>query len=509
MTSQPEKPTTLSGAPLLFAALALALSNFMVVLDTTIANVSVPHISGGIGVSPDQGTWIITSYSVAEAVCVPLTGFLTARFGSVKLFIGALIGFAIFSMLCGVSTTLGEIVVFRLGQGFCGGPLMPLTQTLLMRVFPKERHGQALGLWSMTTVTAPIFGPILGGILSDDWSWHWIFFINLPVAIACISGAYVLLRPVETALRPAKIDRIGLGLMVLWIAALQVMLDLGHDRDWFHNSFIVSLAVIAVIGFALFCAWEVTEAEPAVDLRVFRHRGFAASVVALGFAFGTFFTSAVLIPQWLQGYLGYTATWAGYATAFTGVTAVIASPIVGKLSTKVDPRKLVSFGILWLGASTLLRVHWNSSADFWSLALPQLLQGVGLPFFFIPITALGLGAVKEEELASAAGLMSFLRTMSGAVGTSIATTAWDDDTRVARSELVSKLQTGDVSTSLQNQGFGLEQVRGLVEQLTNNEATALATNHIFLVSAFVFFFAAALIWAAPRPVRKVAPGAAH
>jgi DHA2 family multidrug resistance protein len=509
MSSQQDQPTTLSGAPLLFAALALALSNFMVVLDTTIANVSVPHISGGIGVSPDQGTWIITSYSVAEAVCVPLTGFLTARFGSVKLFIGALIGFAIFSMLCGISTTLGEIVVFRLGQGFCGGPLMPLTQTLLMRIFPRERHGQALGLWSMTTVTAPIFGPILGGVLSDDWSWHWIFFINLPVAIGCIVGAYILLRPIETALKPARIDRIGLGLMVLWIAALQVMLDLGHDRDWFHNSFIVSLAVIAVIGFALFCAWELTEAHPAVDLRVFRHRGFAASVVALGFAFGTFFTSAVLIPQWLQGYLGYTATWAGYATAFTGVSAVIASPIVAKLSVKVDPRKLVSFGILWLGATTLLRTHWNSGADFWSLALPQLLQGAGLPFFFIPITSLGLGAVNDDEIASAAGLMSFLRTMSAAIGTSIATTAWDDDTRVARSELVSKLHSSDVSTSLQDRGFSMAQVRGIIEQLVNNEATALATNHIFLVSAIVFFFAAALIWAAPKPAKQVAPGAAH
>ncbi len=196
MATQSEQPVTLSGLPLLLAALGLGLSNFMVVLDTTIANVSVPHISGAIGVAPDQGTWIITSYSVAEAVCVPLTGFLTARFGSVKLFIGALIGFALFSFLCGISTSLPEIVLFRLGQGFCGGPLMPITQTLMMRIFPKERQGQALGIWSMTTVTAPIFGPILGGVLSDNWSWHWIFFVNLPVAIACIAAAILLLRPV-------------------------------------------------------------------------------------------------------------------------------------------------------------------------------------------------------------------------------------------------------------------------------------------------------------------------
>jgi len=509
MTTQPEPSIKMHGAVLLLAALSLALSNFMVVLDTTIANVSVPHISGGIGISADQGTWIITSYSVAEAVCVPLTGFLTARFGSVKLFIAALIGFAFFSMMCGFSSSLTEIVLFRLGQGLCGGPLMPLTQTLLLRIFPDDQRGKALALWSMTTVTAPIFGPILGGTLSDDWSWHWIFFINLPIAIGCIVGAYTLLRPIETALKPARIDLTGLSLMVVWIAALQMMLDFGHDRDWFHNDFIVTLGVVAAIGFAFFCAWEFTDPDPAVDLRVFRHRGFAASVIALGFTFGTYFTSAVIIPQWLQGNLGYTATWAGYATAFTGVSAVIASPIVGRLSATVDPRKLVSFGILWLGVTTLLRCHWNSGADFWSLAIPQLLQGVGLPFFFIPITSIGLAAVEPGEIASAAGLMSFLRTISAAIGTSISTTAWDDDTRVARSELVSKLYTTDVSAQLRQQGMSDGQVRGLIEQLVNNEAAALATNHIFLVSSLVFLFAAMLIWAAPKPTRKIAPGSAH
>jgi len=509
MPDQPDQPTTFTGTKLLVAALALALSNFMVVLDTTIANVSVPHISGGLGVSPDDGTWIITSYSVAEAVCVPLTGFLTARIGSVKLFIAALVGFATCSLLCGLSTSFPEILLFRLGQGFSGGPLMPLTQTLLLRIFPDNKRGQALGLWSMTTVTAPILGPILGGVLSDNWSWHWIFFINLPIAIGCMTGAWLLLRPVETTLRLVRIDKAGLALMVVWIAALQMMLDLGHDRDWFHNGFITTLGLIALTGFAVFVTWELTEKEPVVDIWVFRHRGFSASVVALAFAFGTYFTSAVIIPQWLQGDLGYTATWAGYATAFSGVSAVIASPFVGKLSATVDPRRLVCFGILWLGATTLLHCHWNSGADFWSLAIPQLLQGIGLPFFFIPVTSIGLAAVEPGEIASAAGLMSFLRTLSGAVGTSVSTTAWDDDTRVARSGLVSKLHTGGVTTTLQAQGYSPGRIRGVIEQLVNNEAAALATNHLFLVSALIFLFAAMLIWAAPKPAVKIAPGTAH
>jgi DHA2 family multidrug resistance protein len=499
----------LTGGRLMLAAMVLALSNFMVVLDTTIANVSVPHIAGGLGISSDEGTWVITSYSVAEAVCVPLTGFLTARFGAVKTFIAGMIGFGLFSMLCGMASSLPMLILFRLGQGFCGGPLMPLTQTLLLRIFPKERHPMAMGLWAMTTVTAPILGPILGGTISDNWSWGWIFFINLPVALFCTIGALSLLRTAETPLLPAKIDRVGLALMVLWIAALQIMLDLGRNRDWFGNPLIVGLAIVAAVGFAMFCAWEFTEKEPAVDLRVFRHRGFTASVLALAFAFGTFFTSAVIIPQWLQSSLGYTATWAGYVTAFNGVSAVIASPIVARLSTRYDPRALVCFGILWLGFTSLLRVHWTSGADFWTLALPQLLQGIGIPFFFIPVTTIGLAAVKPEETASAAGLMSFLRTMSAAIATSVATTSWDDNARVARSELVSKLNTDTTTTALHAAGFGMGQARGLIEQFVDKESMALATDHLFLISAGVFGIAASLIWLAPRPTRRIAPGAAH
>ena len=498
----------LSGPKLALAGFALALSNFMVVLDTTIANVSVPHIAGSLAITPSQGTWIITSYSVAEAICVPLTGFLTARFGAVRTFIVGLVGFALFSMLCGMSGSLAMLVACRVGQGLCGGPLMPLTQTLLLRIFPKEKHGAAMGLWAMTTVIAPVLGPIFGGVLSDDWSWHWIFFINLPIAALCATVSYRLLRPVETQLQPSRIDRVGLALMVVWIGALQIMLDLGHDHDWFNDTGIVVLGVVAVIGFAVFCAWELTESQPAVDLKVFRHRGFTVSVIALPLAFGTFFTSAVIIPQWLQASMGYTATYAGYATAFTGVLAVVMAPVVSQLMGKIDPRAMVCFGILVMGASALMRAHWTSGADFWTLALPQLMQGVGMPFFFIPITTIGLGAVNPEEMASAAGLMSFLRTMAGAIGTSVATTAWDDDSRIAHSELVAKLHTDTTANALANQGFSLDQSRQVIEQLVTKESMALATNHLFLASSVIFGVAAMVIWAAPRPARMVS-GPAH
>ncbi|HCM32127.1 MAG TPA: MFS transporter, partial [Acinetobacter radioresistens] len=242
MNSQSTPFADLKGGRLLIAALVLALANFMVVLDTTIANVSLPHITGSLAVSSTQGTWVITSYAVAEAICVPLTGWLAGRFGVVRTFVACVIGFTVFSVLCGLSNSLALLVICRIGQGLFGGPIMPLSQTLLMRIFPQEKHAQAMGLWAMTTVIGPILGPILGGTISDNISWHWIFFINIPVGIICALGAVSLLKSAETPLNKLKIDHIGLILLVIWIGALQLMLDLGHEHDWFHSNIINSLA---------------------------------------------------------------------------------------------------------------------------------------------------------------------------------------------------------------------------------------------------------------------------
>ena len=510
-SATPQSPTGMAWSTVLLAGLVLALSNFMVVLDLTIANVSVAHIAGGLGISPTEGTWVITSYAVAEAICVPLTGWLARRFGEVRVFVAGMIGFGLFSFLCGVAPSLGALVFFRIGQGFAGGPIMPISQTLLLRIFPKEKHGQATGIWAMTTIVAPIFGPILGGTISDNWGWNWIFFINVPIAVLCSIAAVALLRKAESATAKVPIDFVGLGLLVGAVAALQVMLDLGRERDWFGNPFILSLAIISAVGFAFLIAWEWFDRHPIVDLKVFRHPGFTFSVLALVFTYGAFFASLVIIPQWLQTSLGYTATWAGWATATNGMSALLMAPVAAMLSQKVDPRILVSGGIVWLAVTSVTRVlWWTSDADFWTLALPQLIQGAGMPFFFIPATTLALGAVDDDEVASAAGLMNFLRTMSGAIATAIGVTMWEDGAQQARATLSGTLNgAGQMMANLQARGFGVEQSRQVISQLVDSQANVVTTINLFELFAAILLGAAAIIWLAPKPKHAVDMGAAH
>lgn len=504
------EPPALTGPAMIFAGLILAMANFLVVLDTTIANVSVSNIAGALAVSPSQGTWVITSYAVAEAVVVPLTGWLAARFGSVKVFVFGMIGFGVCSFLCGLAPSLGLLVLFRILQGLCGGPLMPLSQTLLLRVFPKKYAAAATGLWAITTLVAPILGPILGGTLCDNVGWASIFWINVPIALACSYAAWKLLRRHETSTARNKVDLVGLGLLIVWVGALQIMLDLGKDHDWFESPMIVVLGLTALIGFVAFLIWELTEKNPIVDLRVFRHRGYSAAVTTLAIAFGAFFAINVLTPLWLQQNMGYTATWAGYVSALLGVTAVMMAPVASGLSTKVDARRLVFVGLTWMGFITLMRSFANSQMGYFDIAHWLLLQGFGMPLFFVPLTALALSSVKVEETASAAGLMNFCRTLAGAFATSLVTTVWENGGSRNHSELAGDLNGAQATMDqLGASGFAPEQARGMIDQLVQGQSVMLATNQVFQAVAALFVVAALVVWLAPRPTRVADTSGVH
>jgi len=496
-------PPQMTGAALAAAIFVLSLATFIVILDTTIINVAVPHIAGAFAASVNEGTWSITSYAAAEAFTIPLSGWLVARFGVVRTFLFSIIGFAIFSILCGIASSLTMLVAFRVFQGLCGGPLMPASQTLIMRITPPHRVELAMGLWMMTTIMAPIAGPILGGTLADSVGWRWAFYINIPVAIVCAFGAWALLRRRETAISKAPIDFVGLVLLALWVGALQIMLDNGQNQDWFASPWIVGLLVVAVLGFIFFVIWELTDRHPAVDLRVFRHRGFAVSAAAMSLTFGAFFASIVLLPLWLQVNLGYTSTLSGYVLAFQAVFGVIIAPVAAIAMTRVDPRAIMSLGLAILAGAILYRSSYALNVSFETLILPQLAMGFGIPLFFVPLMTLSMTAVAADETAAASGLINFLRTIAGAIATAVVISAWSSNIISSRSAVVNSLtRSGDFLAKLGERGLNADQARGALDGLVQSQSIMLATNHMFLLLGLVVAFTALGIWLMPKPAAK-------
>src|SRR6201996_9395160 len=461
----------LEGAQLVIGTIAVSLAVFMNVLDTSIANVSIPSISGDLGVSSDQGTWVITSFAVANAISVPLPGWLTERVGQVRLFMASIILFVISSWMCGLSPNLPFLLASRVLQGAVAGPMIPLSQTLLLASYPRAKAPMALSMWAMTTLIAPVAGPILGGWISDNISWPWIFYVNIPVGILAAATTWFIFRKRESALHVAPIDGVGLGLLIVWVGSLQVMLDKGKDLDWFSSSTIVGLALVAVISFAFFVIWELTAEHPVVDLSLFKRRNFTGGTIALSVGYGLYFGNLVLLPLWLQNDIGYTATEAGLVMAPVGLFAVLLSPITGKVLPRTDPRYIATLSFLVFALCFWMRSRYTTGVDTYSLLVPTLIQGIGMAGFFIPLVSITLSGLPGNRIPAASGLSNFVRIMCGGIGTSIFETAWDHRSILHHAQLTEHANAynpvfNQSVTQMSGLGLNQSQAYGLVNSMT-------------------------------------------
>jgi DHA2 family multidrug resistance protein len=487
---------------LALSTFGLSLATFMQVLDTTIANVSLPTIAGNLGVSNDQSTWVITSFAVSMAIALPLTGFLTRRFGEVKLFVSCTLLFALTSFMCGISQSMGMLIVFRALQGAVAGPMYPITQSLLIGIYPPAKRGMALALLAMVTVVAPIAGPILGGWITDNYSWPWIFFINVPIGIfASVVVANQMKGRVETTERP-KIDYVGLITLIIGVGALQIVLDKGNDEDWFNSTFIVVTSIISAINIAIFLIWELTDKDPIVDLKLFRHRNFSAGTLAMVLGYAAFFSIALLVPLWLQQNLGYTATWAGYATAPLGVIPVLLVFFVGKYANRMDLRLLAAVSFLVMGATCFMRADFYLDIDFYHVAMVQLWQGLGVALFFMPVLQILLSDLEQNEIAAGSGLSTFLRTLGGSFSASITTLLWTRRAVTHHEQLAEHINvyspTSQAALSQLGQGdpqLGASVVNGMITQ----QGFQISFNEVFHMLGWVFMGLMLVIWLAKPP----------
>lgn len=496
---RPAAFSPLTGAPLVLGTIALSLATFMNVLDSSIANVSIPAISGDVGVSPSQGTWVITSFGVANAISVPLTGWLTQRFGQVRLFTMSILLFVVASWLCGLAPNIESLIAFRILQGLVAGPMIPLSQTLLLASYPPAMAGLAMAMWAITVLVAPVVGPLLGGWITDTVSWPWIFYINIPVGLVAAAATWSIYRTRDPGPRHAPLDVVGLTLLVLFVGALQIMVDKGKELDWFESQEIVALAVVSVVSFMFFLAWEMTEKHPIVDLRLFARRNFWLASTALALGYGLFFGNVVLMPLWLQQYMGYTSTWAGMALAPVGVLAILLSPWVGKNVRNIDPRRLATVAFLGFGLVLWMRSHFTVQTDIRTIIIPTVLQGAAMAFFFIPLQAITFSGLTPDRMPAAAGLSNFVRITAGAIGTSLFTTMWESRATLHHAQLAESIHNGNEAAlqaiaQLQATGASREQALANIDRLINQQAFTMAATDLFWLSSALFVLLIVLVW---------------
>jgi len=482
-------------------AVVVSMAAFMEVLDTSIANVALPYIAGGLAASNDQSTWVLTSYLAANAVVLPISGWLAVRFGRKRFFILCILLFTVSSVLCGSAPSLGVLILFRALQGMGGGGLQPMAQAILADAFPPQKRGLAFALYGITAVMAPTIGPTLGGWITFSYSWRWIFYINLPVGILAAFLAYRMVEDPpylrERSNAGVRLDYIGLGFLAIGIGALQVVLDKGQEDDWFGSRFIVTLSVIAAVCLISLVVWELRHRDPIMDLRLFKIFNFATANVMM-FTLGVvYFSSLVLMPQLLQTLMGYTAESSGLVLSASGVVLLLAMPVVGQLSGKVPAKYLIALG--WVAIA--IAMYYSTKRIDLDISFKvamwlRVAQVVGLPFLFVPVTLamyVGLPASKSND---AAGMINFMRNIGSSVGTSMVTTLLARRAQFHQTRFVYHATTYD--PAFQNQINGLArqlvqsgtsvadartQAQGLIYQSLNAQAQTLAYLDAFMILA--------------------------
>jgi DHA2 family multidrug resistance protein len=494
-------------------AVAVMFGTFMEVLDTTVVNVSLPHIAGSLSVTPDEATWALTSYLVANAIVLPITGWLANYFGRKRLLMSSVVGFTASSFMCGFAPNLAWLVLFRIVQGLTGGVLQPVSQAVMLEAFPPSQRGKAMGFWGLGIVVAPMLGPVLGGWLTDNYSWRWVFYINIPVGIASIIMTRMFIfDPPYIRRSAAKVDTWGIGMLAVGIGALQVVLDKGQQEDWFSSNWIAVLSALAVAAILAFIIYELRAKDPVLHLRVFKERTYATGVflmTTLGFVM---YGSLVLIPLFLQTVLGYPAIEAGIAMAPRGLGSFVAMPVVGFLTAKVDARKLLIVGLLG-GAITLFMLgSLNLQIGYWDIFWPQFFQGLSMGLVFVPLTTVTMSLIAREEMGNATSLFNLMRNMGGSVGIAAIATMLSRRTQTQYNILGVHISSFDIGARTM-----LEQIRagfvsrgmdlytatqaayGALSGMVGQQAIMVAFVQLFRILALVFAVVVPLVFIMRKP----------
>lgn len=429
--------------------MSVMLATFMEILDTTVVNVSIPHIAGNLAATVDEGTWVVTSYLVSNAIILPMSGWLANRFGRRRMIMACVAGFTATSVCCAVATSLPALIFFRVLQGLTGGGMQPLAQAIMLESFPREKHGQAMAAYGVGIILAPILGPALGGYITDHYSWRWIFYLNVPVGVLSLALMSRFVWDPHYIQRPkGRVDMWGMGYLALGFGTLQIVLDTGQRHDWYESDYIRFFTAVCVIGLILFVIRELTTEHPIVDLRALRDRTFAAGVFLITTIGFILYASLVLLPIYLQTLLGYPAYDAGLALSPRGVGSLLAMPLVGVLTSKIDARKLLVFGFI-VGALTMFDLSGlNLQAGYWDIFWPQVFQGVALACMMIPLMAVSVSRIPKEKMGNATSIFNLMRNIGGSFGISLMTTFLARRNQFHQNRLVENVVAGDTGTQM-------------------------------------------------------------